>query len=243
MSRKKTRSSKRKLNKKQKNLLVKKQENVQGEISQTEEQEPQVTEIPTASPRVSSKLFYFAAVFILVAVAIYLGVQKYGNQIMVAKVNGQPIFKLTLWQKLEKRFGSQMIDEMVNEALIRQEAAKKNIIVSQKDIDKSVKDLEARFKGKEGLDQMLGMQGMTRDDLINQINLQLTIEKIIGGPVKVSDKEINDEYEKNQANYGEELTAAVKTQIKDQLTQQKTSKAFSDWFAKVKKSAKINKYL
>ncbi len=214
-----------------------------------QEKEMSMADVPSATENVSfqetgkkpSKLFYVGAIILLVGVILYFGSKKYGNLIVVATVDGKPITRITLWQKLDKRFGSQMLDEMVNEQIIRNEMQKKNIVISQADIDKKIKDLEIQFKNQAGLDQMLALQGMTRDDLRSQIELQLAIEKIVPTQ-KVTDQEIQSYYDQNQPQYGEELTESVKQQIKNTLLQQKTSKVFSDWFDKVKKQVRVVKY-
>lgn len=221
------------------------------QVEEQSEEQMMVSETPDAGEEFgattvqrgkTSRVFFAIAVIVLIAAAVYFAAQKWGNVFVVASVNGQPLTRLQLWQRLEKRAGQQTLDEMINEALVEQEAVKKNLTVSQKEIDTKVADLEKRFKGKDGLNQMLSLQGMTRDDLVSQIKLQVLVEKMVPQQ-KVSEAEINDYYEKNKETYGEELTADVKSQIKNQLLQEKTSKAFSDWFDKLKKGAKVSKYL
>lgn len=189
-----------------------------------------------------SKLYYFVIILLLVVAAIYFGVQRYGNLIVVATVNGKPITRLSLWQRLEKQTGKQILDQMVSESLIEQEAATKKIIISDKEIDAKIKTLENQFKGKAGLDQVLSLQGMTMSDLRTQLKYNLIVERLVP-EAKVSDQEIVDYYDKNQSSYGEELTDDVKSQIKNTLLQQKKSKAISDWFDGLKKKAKISSYL
>lgn len=194
----------------------------------------------SAKPK-SNKLLYVGVVVLLIGVIIFLGARKYGNFFVAASVNGKPIVRFSLWQRLEKRFGSQVIDEMVNEEIIRGEMQKKGIKVAKSDVDAKVKELETRFKGKEALDQMLTLQGMTREDLRTQLELQIAIEKLVPAQ-KVSDTEVQKAYDGNPEQYGDELTDTIRQQIKNQLLQQKTSKAFSDWFEKVKKQVKVIKY-
>jgi hypothetical protein len=203
------------------------------------DQDSQSVEV-AAKPR-SYRLLYVGAVVLLVGAIIFLAAKKYGNFFVAASVNGKPIMRFSLWQRLEKRFGSQVIDEMANEEIIHGEMQKKGIKVAKSDIDARVKELETRFKGKKALDQMLTLQGMSRDDLRTQLELQIAIEKLVPAQ-KVTDQEIQEAYYINPEQYGEELTDEVKQQIKNQLLQQKTSKVFSEWFEKVKKQVKVVKY-
>ena len=61
---------------------------------------------------------------------------------VAAMVNGQPIFRFTVINELEKQGGSQALSALVNQTLILQEAKKKNIQVTQEEIDNSVKQIE-----------------------------------------------------------------------------------------------------
>lgn len=192
-------------------------------------------------PKKSSRLYYVLAVIVLLFVAAYFGFQRYGRLAVVSTVNGQPIFRWNLWSRLEKQAGKQVLDQMVSEKLIDQEAEKKHIVISQADIDKQIKQFEVQFKGKAGLDQMLSFQGLTRSDLVQQIKYNLILAKLVP-PVKVTDSEIQNYYGANQQTYGEELTDDVKKKISDVLNQQKKSKAITDWFDGVRKKAKVNNY-
>jgi hypothetical protein len=190
----------------------------------------------------NSKLYYAVLVVILVGALVYFGVQKYGNVFVVATVNGKPIDRLSFYQRLEKQTGKQVLDQMVSESLIEQEANSKGITVSDKDIDAKVKELETQFKSQGGLTQVLSLQGMSMSDLRTQLKYNLIVDKI-APKVTVSDKEITAEYDKNQTTYGEELTDAIKTQIKNTLLQQKRSSMITTWFDDLKKKAKISTFI
>lgn len=194
----------------------------------------EITETPKKSPRI----YYVLAVVVLLFVAIYLGFQKYGRLAIVSTVNGQPIYRWNLWTRLEKQSGKQILDQMVSEKLIDQEAEKKQVVVAKSDIDNQIKQFEKQFKGKEGLDQMLSFQGLTRKDLEEQIRYNLILTKLTK-PAKVTEKEIQEYYDANQSTYGEELTDDVKKKILEVLNQQKKSKAITDWFDAVRKKAKV----
>lgn len=237
MSKKKNRESNKNKNLKSNKKLVENQEK-KLEISTSNENIS--SEMP--SPKKQSKLYYAILVLILLAVLTYFGIQKYGNLFVVATVNGSPITRVSLWQKLEKQAGKQVLDQMISEKLIEQEAQAKGLKVDSRDIDKKIQELEKQFKGKAGLDQVLNLQGMTREDLTTQLRYNLLVEKMVP-PVKVTDKEVTDYYDQNQSTYGDELTDKVKEEIRNTLEQQKRSKVISEWFDSVKKKAKINNYL
>ncbi len=237
MSKKKNRESY-----KNKNLKSNKKfaENQEKKLENSNVNENISSEMPSSKKQ--SKLYYAILVLILLAVLTYFGIQKYGNLFVVATVNGNPITRVSLWQKLEKQAGKQVLDQMISEKLIEQEAQAKGIKVDSRDIDKKIQELEKQFKGKAGLDQVLNLQGMTREDLVTQLRYNLLVEKMVPS-VKVTDKEIADYYEQNQSTYRDELTDAVKKEIRNTQKKKKRSKVISEWFDNVKKKAKINNYL
>jgi foldase protein PrsA len=160
--------------------------------------------------------------------------------IIAAVVNGQPVTRFEVVKELERQGGKQALDSIITKALIIQEANKKKISVSQKDIDTEMKNIEANLaKQGQKLDQVLTLQGMTKDQLIEQIKLQKMIEKMIG-PITVSDKEIDDYITANKETLpqdGDEKT--LRSNIKTQLTQQKLSTKAQEFLATLRKNAKI----
>ncbi|MBP9719050.1 MAG: SurA N-terminal domain-containing protein [Candidatus Levybacteria bacterium] len=187
--------------------------------------------------KVSKKYLLIGGVVVLLAVALY----TFRSFFIVATVNGQPISRLSLIQELEKQGGKQTLTTIVTKTLIEQEAAKKNIVVSQKDIDTELKQIEANLaKQGQTLDQVLQLQGMTRDALTAQIKTQKLVEKLVG-PVTVTDKEISDYIAANEATIPQtENMNEVKKTVKTQLQQQKVNEKAQALLQKLQKDAKIN---
>jgi len=164
---------------------------------------------------------------------------------VAALVNGEPISRLSLIQQLEKQGGKQALSALVNQALILQEAKKKNIQVSQAEIDASAKQIEDSLKSQgQNLDTALAMQGMTRQDFLIQLKLRNLVEKLLADKIKVTDKEISDYIEKNKATLPTNLTSdEIKKSVEEQLKQQKLGSASQAWIQELNKSAKINYFV
>jgi len=100
---------------------------------------------------------------------------------VAASVNGEPISRLELIKQLEKQGGQQVIDSLVSKALVYQEAQKKNVQVSEKDIDSEYTKIEEQIKGQGlSMDDALASQGMTKEDLREELKYKLTVEKLLG---------------------------------------------------------------
>lgn len=164
---------------------------------------------------------------------------------VAALVNGQPILRLTLIKELEKQGGKQTLSSLVNQALIFQEAKKKNVEVSQKEIDEEAKKIEEDLK-KQGqdLNTALLMQGMTREDFLMQLELRGLVEKLLADQIKVTDKEITDYMENNKETLPSNLSEKeIKDGIRQQLEQQKLAGKSQEWLAGLTKNAKINYFV
>ena len=126
-----------------------------------------------------------------------------------------------------------------------QEAKKKNIEVSQEEIDKSAKQIEESLKQQgQNLDTALAVQGMTRQDFLMQLRLRGLVEKLLADQIKVTDKEVSDYIEKNKDTLPTNLKEdEIKKGVKEQLKQQKLASKSQEWLATLQKNAKINYFV
>lgn len=183
-----------------------------------------------------------AAWILVIAGALYY----FKGQFIVATVNGQPIFRSTLIKELESQSGPQILDSLVLETLVRQEAASRKITISDQEIADETKKLEAKLAAqKQNLDQLLVVQGMSRSMLKEQLRLQLMVEKMVDrNSITVTDDEVKKYFEDNKAFLPknikqEELAPEVKTQ----LQQQKATAKTQEFFKNLQTKATVNHWL
>lgn len=200
--------------------------------TQTKESLPQWPYSRFQSPRVR-----FAIGLIAVALVIYL----LRGLFIVAIVDGKPIWRLSIVEQLESEGGKRVLDQLVTTTLIYQEANRQNVRVDNKEVEKRIKEIEENL-GKQGqtLDSVLALQGMSRSVLVEQLTLQMLIEKMLGKDIVVTDKEVADYIGKNKdlLPVGSD-SEATKVQVREQLKQQKVNDRFKDWITNLQKSAKI----
>ena len=186
--------------------------------------------------RINNKILLVGAI---AGIAIFF----FGKSIFLAAlVNGTPITRYSVIKELEKQNGKQALESLITKKLILQAAKKKNIEVKQSDVDKEIKKIEENTARQgQNLDEILKYQRMTRSDLMNQIKVQLTVEKLLADKIKVSEKEIEEFIKKNTP---EEESSTQKLPTKDvaktQLRQQKLEKEATAWVEQLKKNAKIS---
>lgn len=184
-------------------------------------------------------------IFVVVIVAVVVGViYLFQNVFIAANVNGQAISRLQVIKELEKQGGKNVLDSIVTETIIQQEAKKKNITVSQKEIDNELSKIEANVKQQGStLDQALQSQNMTKNDLLDRIKIQLMLQKLVGSS-NVTDKEIDNYIATNKQEPPKGVDEKTfRAQIKTQLMQQKTQQSVQEYITKLKNAAKIKYFV
>lgn len=157
---------------------------------------------------------------------------------LAGSINGKFITTPQFYSELTKARGEEVFDTMVREILIKQEAAKKDIAVDDKEIDKKIKEIEKRLGGKENFKMALKQNNTSLQDVKKQITIQLLAEKILADKIKVTDEQI-DKYIKEN---GELVKGLSKEEVKNQLKSQKLNQEFPTWFDKLKNKANITTY-
>lgn len=164
---------------------------------------------------------------------------------IVAMVNGQPISRVAFIQELERTAGKQTMNAVVTKTLISQEARKQNVNVSDDEVNKEIKKIEDNLKQQgQRLDQVLTLQGMTKDQLVEQIRIQKMIEKMVGKNVKISDQEVAAYVEANRESLPQgQDENALRSGAKERLQQQKLNEEVQKWLENLQKNAKIDYFM
>ena len=101
--------------------------------------------------------------------------------LVVAIVNGKPVWRVSYSQEINKMAGKQAFESLLVKTLITQEAKKQKAFISEEEINNEIKQAE-EYSQQQGmtLDQLLELQGMKKEDLINTIKLNKLVEKMAG---------------------------------------------------------------
>ncbi len=190
----------------------------------------------------SKKHLYLFVGIVAVGIILY----NFRSQLIVATVNGQPIFRPALVKELENQAGTQVLDSLITKAVIIQEARKNSISITQEDIDAQIKEIEQNLLAQnQDLDEILKSRNMTRKTLTDEIRLQLIVEQLASQSSTISEDEINEALEQRKGFMPDEpleasQEAELKAQLQIQLQEQKKAEAVQTWLQKVKGEAKIN---
>lgn len=187
-------------------------------------------------------LWLIGAWIVIIAVALYY----FRGQFIVATVNGQPILRSTLVRELEKQNGRQVLDNIVLKTVIMQEAAKQKVGVTPQEVDDEIVKLEDTFKNRgQDLSSALAVQGMSRDDLKEQMMLQKLVERMVSKDgVTVTDDEVKEYMEANKAFLPKDAKPdELNAEVRRQLEQQKQTAKIQEWVTKLKDEAKVEHWL
>jgi foldase protein PrsA len=196
-----------------------------------------------AKPRLSSRKLSALLLVLAVLVALVAVLFYFRGIFVAAVVNGRPITRIAVIRELERQNGGRVLDAMITQKLIRDEAKKQGVTVSGDEISAKVKDLEDQLSSQgQSLDNVLGAQNVSRSELEDQIRTQLLVEKILGPRVGVSDEEVSKYIEENKDRFPEDTdfeSEEFRGNIKEQLKNQKMSREISKWIGELKSNASI----
>jgi foldase protein PrsA len=219
--------------------LTKNAKKVKDEVMSSPLIEETVSDVSTTAKKAGNR----KTLLLLVSLAVVLGLLYYFKDLfVVATVNGKPITRFEIINELEKKNGKDVVDNLVTKNLIMQEAAKKGVTVSQDDVNNELAKIEEDLKTQgQTLDQVLQMQGLSKADVEENLRIKLYIERLLADEVTVSDDDAKKYFDENKAMYPKDQKfEEIKTQIQDQLKQQKLQEKFQTWLNDLKANAKIN---
>ena len=194
------------------------------------------TEIPRTSDKKKRTLWIVIAVVAVLAILYFLK-----SLFIVAIVNNRPISRFGFDRALEKQGGQQVLDNIVTEMLINQEAQKQNVMATRADLDQKFTEIDNQLKTQgQGLDAALAANGQTRADFDSQMKTQIVLEKMLGKDISVTDEEINSYFTENKATFDKGATLeSEKANIKNTLLQQKLSEKLQPFLQDLQSKAKI----
>ena len=194
--------------------------------------------------KVPIKLFLYGIIVLLIVGGFYF----VKSNLYVASVNGELVNRFSLIKELEKQGGKKVLDTVILKTLINQEAKKRNTTVSPQEIDAELKKIEVNVSSQGStLDALLSQQGMTKEDLMGEIKLQLLVTKMVGSNVSVSQKEIDTYLESQKSQSAPDLGSTTlgldRVKAESALKQQKIQVKIQAFVADLKAKAKINYFI
>lgn len=126
----------------------------------------------------------------------------------VAVVNGRVITKKMMYEEMNRRVGAETLQAIVDDTLVMQEAALKNLKLTDEELkaemDRIILD---QYGSEESFQQLLQYYGLTRKQVEDNWRPYLTARKVILAGLSITDDDLRAYFENNRDDFDE--TAAV----------------------------------
>lgn len=122
----------------------------------------------------------------------------------IVKVNGTPLRQSEVVERLLKRYGPQMVDEMIDETLLRQAAKQKGLKVDEAEVSRRLAKLEEQFGTRELFISQIEQAGSSLSKVRADLSEELLREKLVitARGVKVGDDEVKKAFSENKDKLG-----------------------------------------
>jgi len=202
---------------------------------------PQYHEQSIATPK-KRKAAWKIGVFLLGLLALLLfSVNK--GWIVAAVVNGRPIFSWHVYNTLRNRYGQQTIEGLIGEELITSQARTQGVNVTDKEVQEKQKEVLSSLGENVNLDEFLKFQGLTKEDFIHQLKIQLLVERLLTKDLTVSDADIEAYIASNAAYLSATDPGALKAEAKAAIINNTVSEKLQSWFSQLREKAAVMKFM
>lgn len=146
--------------------------------------------------------FMLTVVAVLLVIAIALLLFNYFSQESetVAKVNGEGISKEDLYEAMLTNNGRDVLDRLIMNRLVIQEAEDRGIVVSEEEIDAEIqKVIDESFHGmEEYFQQALSEYGITEEKVREELKTELFLRKTAESELNITEADEREYFSANQ---------------------------------------------
>lgn len=115
------------------------------------------------------------------------------NDEVIVQIGGQPITRGQLLKQLERKYGREILNQMIDRTIIAQESRALGVAVKQQEIDAELKRMQQGYDSEEQFYNSMQRQlGLTKDQLQEDAYFNVLLEKIATRNVNVSDQQVTD---------------------------------------------------
>ena len=122
----------------------------------------------------------------------------------IVRVNGTPIRQAEVVERLLKRYGPQMVEDLIDETLLRQAAKQKGLQADDAEVSRRLSKLQDQFGSRDLFISQLEQAGSSISKIRQDLAEELVREKLVisARNVKVGDDEIKKAFNENKDKLG-----------------------------------------
>ncbi|WP_404323364.1 peptidylprolyl isomerase [Cytobacillus firmus] len=177
----------------------------------------------------NKKVFYWilgSAVTIGAAAAVFFTIKE---DDAAATVNGEEISRDELHERLVDQYGQELLDSLITEKVIDQEAKKENVKVTQKEIDEEKAVYAESYGGEDALKQTLESSGLSMADFEEDIESYLATKKLLEPRIEISEEDMKAYFDENKDSFAqEEQVSASHILVEDEKTANEVIEKLND---------------
>lgn len=180
---------------------------------------------------------------ILTVLTIVLGLIYFSNQDVVAQVNGEKITKDEFYTLLNEQYGDDLLEAIISEILVKQEAKEKNISATAAEIDEEIEILKESYGGEDTFNEAMNANGITTTRIKKDLETYILTRKILESRFEVTDEELESYFEENKNSFdANAIYEDHKDEIKEILMNEKMQTEYSVWLDEEMEKAEIKKF-
>ncbi|GLB61443.1 peptidylprolyl isomerase [Cytobacillus sp. NCCP-133] len=176
----------------------------------------------------NQKAFYWilGSVFSIGAAAvIFFTIQEDA----AATVNGDKISRDELHERLVDQYGQELLDSLITEKVIAQEAEKENVKVAQEEIDEEKTLYAESYGGEDALKQTLESSGVTMAGFEKDIEKYLATKKLLEPRIDITEDEMKAYFDENKDSFAQaEQVSASHILVEDEATAKEVIEKLND---------------
>lgn len=184
----------------------------------------------------SSSVVWMGVSFVLLVLVIVL-VRMVLQDETVARVNGVDIGKDQVYAYLMDYNGEEVLDKLIMEELILQEADKKGVVVTQDELDEAWHKMKDEFSSEEEFQESLKQDGYTEETLRHEVKIQLYIRKMLEPQIQVNEEDMTAYYTEHQSHFTDPEMVKVKHVLVESREQAE------DLLAKIRQGSDFSKQM
>lgn len=188
--------------------------------------------------KIKIKWAVIAAIIIVAAGFLYY----YKSFFVAASVDGKFVSRYSVIKRTEAIYGQQALDYLITEKLIKIGLEKKNVAVTNEEVDQEIEKLTANIVNQGGtLAAVLKQNNMTENDLRSKIITQKKLEKILADKIAVTAEEVDKYVKDNKITFSKDSSVEEqKAEIAESLKNQKFNLEADAWVEDLRSQVKID---
>lgn len=180
----------------------------------------------------------------VVVILIIFAFFFFKGRFIAATVNGSTISRSLVIKKLEQQGGQKVLDAIIAEKLIDDEAKKKGIVVEESEISGEFQVIESQITSMGStLKDQLAEQGMTEQDLKDTLTRHLKMEKLLADKIQATEEEVDTYIKANKITITKETEPETRTKIKEQIKEDKVNQFSQQLVSDLRSQAQVKYYV